>query len=149
MFKKMIRVPQKVSKPLSIILLFIIIVFGSYSIATSSFTEWLAAPFITETKSEDHADINENLPDSSAGIPKSGENKNGNYVESATPKAGEEPKQGNSGPNGYMQKKSPEGSPMDIVSTIATFLSIIGVFTAASYYLDKFFSKGKTDLLYL
>lgn len=49
MFKKIIRIPAKITKPLSIGLLVIILAFGCYSIATSSFRWWLVEPFgITE-----------------------------------------------------------------------------------------------------
>lgn len=147
MFKKMIRIPQKISKPLSIILMLALLVFGSYSIATSSFKGWLTAPFTTESKSGKDSDVKENTNAASDHTPESGEDKNGNDVEPAVPKTDEESKQGSSDKTGHTEKKSPEGSPMVIVNTIATFLSIIGVFTAATYYLDKLFSREKKRLL--
>ncbi|MHB8064428.1 MAG: DUF4405 domain-containing protein [Ruminiclostridium sp.] len=146
MLNKMIRVPKRISKPLSMIFLLIVLVFGVYSISTSNFKGWLTAPFTTETKSESYTDVKENTSDSGAHTPKNDENKNGREVEPSTPKAGEEPKQGDSDPNVHMEKKLPEGSPITVLSTIATFMSIIGVFAAAAYYLDKLFSRRKKRL---
>lgn len=143
MFKKMLRVPRKVSKPLSMILLLIVLVFGVYSISKSNFIGWLTAPFTTEAKSDDNTNDKGNIPNSDKHIPKSGENKNDSDAELTTPNAGKESKQGSSDQTGHTEKKSSESSPMVILSTIATFLSIIGVFTTATYYLNKFFSKRK------
>lgn len=143
MFKKMIRVPQKVAKSLSMVLLIIVLVFGVYNIATTSFTGWLTAPFITEAKSDANSGVKGNTSDTNAHTPKSGENKNGDNAETTTLKTGEESNQGNSDKNAQVEEKSPEGSPIVVVSTFATFMSIIGVFTLAGYYLDKLFSREK------
>lgn len=44
-FGKTIRLPKAVALPLSIILLAVVLAYGCYSAATSSFISWLAAPF--------------------------------------------------------------------------------------------------------
>ena len=58
-FKKVVKLPARVAKPLGIVLLVVVLVFGLYSLKTSSFTTWLTAPFTTsgakvETGDGDH-----------------------------------------------------------------------------------------------
>ena len=51
MLKKAIRIPQKLAKLLGIGLLVVVLVFGTYSTVASSFTGWLAEPFIAISES--------------------------------------------------------------------------------------------------
>ncbi|MDR1409607.1 MAG: DUF4405 domain-containing protein [Oscillospiraceae bacterium] len=215
MFKKAIRIPQKLAKPLSIGLLLIVLVFGTYSTVASSFTGWLAEPFIAAGKSgtsdsdtepaknedksswdgivngdkpgegspateesspsasgtdaaptaepaknEDKSSwdgiVNGDKPgesDATTGAKKEiesangqtgkpDENKSGTTVEPTAPEAdGEEGGDTAAHPAG--EKKSEEGSPAAIVGTVATYLSILGVFSAITYYIDKLLKKKK------
>lgn len=190
MLKKAVKLPSKVAKPLSICLLAVILIYGIYSLGTSSFTEWLTAPFISEASHEEppsgnpaeekppetstepgsgtSADENqvkddenrssmntallptatndaEKEDDSETGdhTPKSGENKGGNVPGSNTPKAEEGQNSGSAENHPAGENKTAEGSPTVIANTISTYLSILGVFTAITYYLDKFISKRK------
>ena len=52
MFTKIIKLPSLVAKPLGILCLITIFVYGGYSIATSSFSRWLATPFSTVSAPE-------------------------------------------------------------------------------------------------
>lgn len=233
MFKKAIRIPQKLAKPLGIGLLLVVLVFGTYSIVTSSFTGWLAEPFIAISESgtsgsgtepaknedktswdgtingdkpgEDSAAKEESSPstsstdDASATEPAKAEDKSswdGNIngdkpgegspaIEESSPSTsgtdaapttepaknedksswdgivnGDKPDENKGGtsptapeadgeeggdtaahPAG--EKKSEEGSPVAIVGTVATYLSILGVFSAITYYIDKLLKKKK------
>lgn len=44
-FKKWIKIPKKVQKPLGIICIVLIMVYGMYSMGNSNFTKWLSMPF--------------------------------------------------------------------------------------------------------
>ena len=99
----------------------------------------------TEIKSENADEAAESTTASNNNTPKSGENKDGNSSDPAAPKA-EDSKQGSLDQTGHTEAKAPEASPTVILNTIATFLSIIGVFAAATYYLDKLLSRRKKRL---
>ncbi|HWQ43821.1 MAG TPA: DUF4405 domain-containing protein, partial [Desulfosporosinus sp.] len=163
MFKKAIQIPQKLAKPLGIGLLLIIVVFGSYSIVTSGFASWLAEPFLSANESaapNDSTDTTKNedksLWDGTINGDKPGEgstateeSKTGTVVKEEagntngnTGKNGEN-KGGNTSVHPVGEKKSEEGSPIAIAGTVATYLSILGVFTALTYYIDKFLKKKK------
>lgn len=47
MFKKYVKIPAAIAKPISIILVIAVVLFGSYSMFTSNFSRWLTAPFTT------------------------------------------------------------------------------------------------------
>lgn len=126
MFKKAIRIPQKLAKPLGLGLLLIILVFGSYSSVTSGFTSWLAEPFLS---------VNESA------VPNSGTDTTKNEAKSSrdgTINGGKPGATSSASAHPAGEKKSEEGSPLAIAGTVATYLSILGVFTALSYYIDKF-----------
>lgn len=44
-FSRLVRIPPVVARPLGAACLVVVLLLGSYSIVTSSFTDWLAAPF--------------------------------------------------------------------------------------------------------
>lgn len=46
-FKKFIKIPTAIAKPISVILVIAIVSFGAYSVVTSSFTRWISSPFST------------------------------------------------------------------------------------------------------
>ena len=45
MLRKVVKIPHAVSKPLSIVLVALVILFGAYSIGTSGFLSWITTPF--------------------------------------------------------------------------------------------------------
>jgi hypothetical protein len=49
MFSRLVRAPRAVVRPLGAVCLAGVLLLGSYSIATSSFVDWLAAPFADDT----------------------------------------------------------------------------------------------------
>lgn len=142
MFKKMIHIPQKISKPLGIILLLVILVPGFYNMASSSFTGWLKEPFVVVSSSDENSGGKVNTGETNDPTPKSGENKRAN---GSNPNSSEEAKQESSNQTVHTEQKSAEGSPTVILSTMTTYLSIIGVFTAMTYYLEKLLFKKKAS----
>ena len=52
MFAKVIKLPHSVAKPLGILCLAAVIIYGGYNIATSSFNKWLSTPLNMATSSE-------------------------------------------------------------------------------------------------
>jgi len=150
MFKKIIRIPSKIAKPISIVLLIGILAFGSYSIATSSFTSWLTEPFISstghadeESKSEENGSEEENNIQSE----KQEENKSGwdGRINGEKNENKNVPSQNGENEEGHPagESKMEEGSLAIIGNTIATYLSIISVFATISYYLDKILLKKR------
>lgn len=115
MFKKMLRIPQKVSKPLSIALLTAALAFGVYSIATSSFTGWLTAPFTSAVKSESNTDEKGSIPDSDTHTPKKGEHKGNGNSGTKT----DESKQGALNNSGNLESQALKASQVVFVSTLA------------------------------
>lgn len=88
----------------------------------------------------------EDIPGSDTHTQKSGENKGGGNAEMENQQAGEDGKgtpDGDESIHPVGENKSSQGSVMTILQTIATYLSIIGVFAAATYYLDRLLSKRK------
>lgn len=143
-FKKMVWIPPHIAKPLNIVLLVLVLEFGMYSIVASNFTKLLSSPFAPEKKNMVYDDGSKNKTNSSTHIPKGWEeNKMGHSMGS---EAGKDDRNGSFGPKGPLMKKLPEGSPGAVASTIATFLAIMGVFTAITYYLDQLFTKQKQSL---
>lgn len=44
-FKKYVKIPSMIAKPVSILLVIAVVAYGSYNIVTTSFTQWLTMPF--------------------------------------------------------------------------------------------------------
>ena len=134
MWKKAVRMPGQIAKPISLCLLAIILAFGCYSAATSSFGSWLAEPFAAaQVRENPTAAESEKIGDETQHRPKAGERKDGAEhagSDDSTHPAGE--------------KKSVEGNPMMVAHTAATFLSMLGVFAALAYYIDKYLRKRRT-----
>jgi hypothetical protein len=131
--EKTIKIPTKAAKPLCYIMLAGIVSFGSYSIVTSSFTSWLTEPFITIS-----TDNNSNSID--------GNNTQENGETSTNSNDKMERKQERTGNSNEHQPKSGENKKQgsgatSIMSTITTYISIIGVFSAIAYYVDKLTKK--------
>jgi len=126
MWKKAIKIPTKAAKPLCYIMLAGIVSFGSYSIVTSSFTSWLTEPFIAI-----------NTDNNSNGI--NGNNTQENGEASTNGNGKMERKQERAGASNEHQPKSNENKKGgdSALSTIAAYTSIIGLFAAIAYYIDK------------
>ena len=162
-WKKFSHIPAKIARPISIVLLIAILSFGSYSIATSSFLPWLAEPFTSagshsnqperfvpeeEAANEDKiisedTEKTEDESKSTAGDyndhpPKSGENSGVNQTENPGTATTESSRH----PEG--EKKGESGSVAVIANTIATHLSIMGVFAAIAYYFEKLMKRKGT-----
>jgi len=124
MFKKVIKLKDTVRKVIAMVLLVVVLSFGVYSISTSSFTNWLVEPFVTQIKTD-------NAVDGKVGDMNDYTGKEGNN--------GTETKHDDS-------TKMVETSPAIVFGTIAKFISIMGVFAVLTYYIEKFFKckkKGK------
>ena len=128
MFKKTVKIVDSARKPLAIILLLIVLVFGAYSIVTSNFTDWLTEPFVTQVK--DSAAHND-----SAGAGKSNEQKREDVKNNGTANVRQD-KSGDSA-------KTVNVSMGSVFWTIASYLSIIAVFAALTHYASRriFFRK--------
>ncbi len=217
MFKKYIKVPTAIAKPISIILVIALVAFGAYSLVTSSFTRWITSPFPTSQlkggfdkpmdfptdefnnytrqipsgQSNDDAsspDVNnpDNSEKSSNNIQPSDEqngtdrikpsDRKGSYDGKRMPPndvkdfdkgkrfdldggegfndgegfnkgkrpGGFNPK-GSRGPqDGYgFPGKGEHGGNSSVISVILTFISIMGLFTAITYYCEKLFKRRK------
>jgi hypothetical protein len=120
MFKKAIRIKSAViRKAIAMALLVGVLFFGAYSIATSSFTSWIAEPFVTQTKSE---------------------NSKGN-INDHTGKKGESKARSSEGNEHNDSTKTVDTNPAIVIGTIAKFISIMGVFAALTYYIEKIFKR--------
>ena len=116
MIKKAIRVKSvAIRKIISMILLAIVLFFGVYNIASSSFANWFVEPFITQVKTETHTENNNSI-----------DSKKMEDVKNRTLE-----KQGES-------DKTVNTNPVIILGTIAKFISIMGVFAVLIYYFEKF-----------
>lgn len=71
MFKKIINLPEALTKPLGLLCMIILLLLGSYNMATSSFAKWMAMPFQISTMSKSgqgekgnrpEGEHNENMP---------------------------------------------------------------------------------------
>jgi len=130
MFKKFIKINKTVAKILSIVLLIIVLSFGVYSTVTSSFTSWLAEPFVTSVKTED----NKSGGDMNNHTPKSDENKAPrNSVSGQSESVGN----GETMTKHDDSTKTVETSPMNFINTILKFVSIMAIFATLTYYIEK------------
>ena len=140
MWKKVVHIPSKIAKPLSVCLLVALLGFGLYSMVTSSFVGWLSEPFTTSYNSAQQANAQQET-DTTINDPKTDTNNYGHK-----PKDGEnkgDDTNNSSNDHSTDEKKSDEGNPATIIHTILTFLSIIGVFAVKTYFLDKWLLKKR------
>ena len=162
MIKKAIRIKSAViRKVIAMVLLVAVLSFGAYSIATSSFTNWLREPFSTQTKDPSEHTTNNDLTESettsdSQTTEESEEDKSGGDMNDHPPKDGEtkaphpstETANGESGtPTKHDDStKTVDTSPAIVFGTIAKFISIMGIFAAITYYLEKILMRKKKKI---
>ena len=127
MAKKAIPLNKRVRKIVSITLLSVVIAFGFYSIATSSFGNWIVEPFVTQSKNPFEHTANNDVSTAEQTSKKSDDGKTG----------GEMPSKHDD------STKTVETSPAIVLGTIARFVSIMGVFSVLTYYIEKFFRYKK------
>ena len=155
MVKKAIRIKSAViRKVIAMVLLVVVLSFGAYSITTSSFTNWLVEPFVTQTKDPSEHTTNTDLTETettsdSQTTENSEDEKSGGDMNDHSPKDGENkaPRPSNgtgnaSGENGTPKKhddstKTVDTNPAIVLGTIAKFISIMGIFAALTYYIGK------------
>lgn len=223
MFKKVIHIPQKAATPIAIVLMVIVLAFGSYSIVASDFTTWLASPFTgtsensggpggdmekmpnmenndgtapeggggtppdsnssggddntTDNSTTDNSTTNSSTTDGTATSGSStasyteelsitGDSDDSTTTDDSTtdnsstdnsagsgnaPEGGSGdsqsiPSQGGEMPeNGGNMGGQSSGGPLTVLYTLVTFLSIIGVFTIVTYYIDKLIRSSKQN----
>lgn len=129
MFAKVLRIPRAITKPLGIAILAVVIVFGGYSLTTSSFTRWISGPLtiLSADSGESHEGIG-------------GGEFNGNQY-------GRTDSEGLSGQGGRglrvrgNHQANHEIDFTQVLSIIATYGSIIAVFTALTVLLDGLLKK--------
>ena len=129
MVEKVVRINTKIiKKVIAIALLLVVISFGIYSVTLTNFTAWLTEPFVTQTKSAD-ADVDAKKDSSTPDAEKSKEGNMNNH-----PSKDGEKKHDNS-------SKKVDLSLTSVLLTISQFISIIGLFAAISYYLEKLLTR--------
>jgi hypothetical protein len=128
MFKKAMHIHEKAARPMSMAVLALVLAFGVYNMATGSFAGLLSAPFSAE--------------DTNTYKPKDGENKSG-YHNGGGSGAKEDEESNNGSGNEDKNTVVAENALSRILNTMATYLSIIGVFAALTYYIEKLLSRRK------
>lgn len=118
MFKKVIRIPRMAAVPLGTVLLLVILVFGACSMANSRLTDWLAEPFRAVNGNAAHGKIAQ--PAFSRGNEGQGRHNFGQH-------AGE--------------KQNKAVSPRVVAGMAASNLSMIGVFTIVTCFVDNLLRK--------
>jgi len=164
MFKKYVKLPGAIAKPVSIILVSAVVLFGSYSVATSNFNSWLTAPFTANQMKGGQPPLNF-TPDSNTEGLSADSNTNNSSQKSDTGNATDniEQNQQNQDQNQTLDKnesgpkqdgKMPpdgrgfpgdreRGGDSNALNVILTFTSIIGVFAAITYYCEKLLRRKK------
>lgn len=128
-FVKIIKLPAVIAKPLSIICLVVIIIFGGYSIGTSSFTNFLTGPFLASTGAQHEGAAQ-------GGRRPAGMTQGQRPTEAAS--SGVETQNGNN-PQG-MQGGHPAAGPVsigNILKLIATYCSITFLFSILTVLIEK------------
>ncbi len=171
MFGKVIKLPRAIAKPVGIALLSVIVIYGGYNMATTSFRRWLTAPFTVSSMGR--------MPQNGE-RPQIGER----YQKGEWPQNGERPQNGKRPQNGEMPQNGerpqrlqrPDESNMQfddstgenrparpnggknrggsrgnaslnftrILDVMASFGSIIVTFAAATAIIDKLLNRKKT-----
>ena len=120
MLKRVISIPQRAKKALSLLVVITVLLFGSYSIMTSSFIMWLQMPFSAQDIKAEKNASKEMSSDSAAFKEKDEHSTNGER------------------PNESKIGSKDDGNNLGIIlNTITTYLSILGLVTIITYYLDK------------
>jgi hypothetical protein len=135
MFAKLLKLPRKIAKPAGILLLAAVIVFGAWSLASTSFTGWLSAPFSSQGARDGGA------PE---GMLREGELPEGFQADGQAP--GGFAGQGDQGSGTGSQTQAGKGgfsfgssvSVLRIVTVIGSFGSISCLFAAAVVWLEQF-----------
>ena len=124
MAKKTLHIPPTISSRICIIMVGIIFCFGSYNLITSNFKNWLIEPFTNQSKQTTHTASHS----IEVYVAKDSENKSAKNNSTPAESKSQEP-------------KSVDTSPLIVLDTITTYLSIIGVFVIATYYFEKILIK--------
>ncbi|WP_418791858.1 DUF4405 domain-containing protein [Phosphitispora sp. TUW77] len=115
-FSKLVKLPNVIARPLAIMCLTGILIYGGYSIAATDFSRWLASPFIAQTLHGDKMPHNEGS------------------IESGRP-------HGNQGSRHGLHNGS--FSPGRMTDVIASYGSITAIFAALTVLLEKILKKKK------
>lgn len=137
MFKKYIKIPTAIAKPISIILVIAVVLFGSYSMFTSNFRMWITAPF-TSTQMEGgqrpmNFDLQTDVDDSTK------PNGDKAFGKGERPSGEGLPQKGDRTFLGGGE----HGGSSSVLSVILTFTSIMGVFATITYYCEKLIKRRK------
>lgn len=190
MFKKYVKLPGAIAKPLSLILVSAVVLFGSYSIVTSSFGSWLTAPFTasqmkggqppqnfrTDSDTEDQSSGSNTGNQASAASDNTGNTANNSNSDNGSPQSDSDKasdninqQQADNDETGQSDGKNNEkggrqhdgkmptdgqgfaggreggehGGGSNALNVILTFTSIIGVFSAITYYSEKLLRRKK------
>lgn len=153
MFGKVIKIPKSAAKPLGIVCMAAVIVFGTYSIFTSSFTRWISMPVKVLSGNgpvngpgtkQGEKNMNQNRQGqgheassgSNSGTAGNGENNKGSMQEQGGGKG--------SGQGGAPAMGNSSISITNILKVIATYLSIVSLFGIITYNIEKIFKRRKT-----
>lgn len=154
MFKKHIKIPIAIAKPLSIILVIAIVIFGSYSMFTSSFTRWLELPFTSsqmgefkgmERPSDFEFDTDTDSPKAkgSKSFPGGEKGELPEGFEKGKLTEGFDKEQVPEGfEKGNFEGRRPGGT--GAMSILITFSFIIGFFGVVTYYIEKLLKRRKS-----
>jgi uncharacterized protein YjeT (DUF2065 family) len=139
MFGKMLKLPAAVVKSIGIICLAIVIIYGGYNTATTSFIRWLISPITAFT------DSSSDMPQKGGGI-QQGIGQKGQRPEGMRQK-GEKPE-------GFVRPEGEAGREVELpgtsslnfggmINVIASYGSITAVFAALTVLIEKMLKKKK------
>ncbi len=131
MFNKMIKVPQNAKKVIKVFAICFVVAFGSYSMVTSQFKTFISAPFVTQQKGGhgqgQFGGKGEKIGNGNQAPP----GKEGKFVE------GQPPFDRGSAENGNFEKPQMQVRPLNILSIVLTYSSIIGLVSFITFLLDR------------
>lgn len=133
MFKKILKIPPSVAKPLGVLCLVAMLAYGGYSSATSDFAKWLISPFTMSTVQKGER-------------PQKFENSDGTKVNGERPEGmpqkGERPEGMADGTGGGQDNGSLNFGR--IFALIATYGSITSIFATITLFIEKLLKRKKS-----
>lgn len=142
-FKKKLKVSEAIARPVCYVLLAVIVIFGAYSVPTSGFGQWLICPVVPmQHGHSDHGDKGaqageeaERASDSHGDREGASDEQDASNEQGASDERGERP--GNDGKSGKGGNHGNNVTLSNVALTFAQFTSIMGLFAAITYYINK------------
>lgn len=159
-FKRLIKIPSSAAKPVCILLTLIIVSYGAYSTYSSSFREWISAPFTAGVSAEGQppsgnqrnrgtGSTQEGSPSGSLPTENNPSTEFKGHERESSSTGGRNGRRDNEQKYGQKNGAGPGRNTREdssIINVFLTYASIIGLFAAITYYTERFLRRKQNNL---